>query len=67
MVTFVPIGGKLAISYSGYGVYYPDNTVTQRTGVKIDVPVKRTLLNAIRDEDVVMQKALEYLKLKGIH
>lgn len=66
LVTFIPIGGELAISYSGYGVYYPDKTVTQRSGVKISIPVKKTVQSTIKGEDVILQKALNYLKSQGI-
>ena len=38
IVTHIPIGSGLSISYSGYGIYYPDKTQTQRTGIKIAYP-----------------------------
>jgi len=67
VVTYVPMGGKLNISYSGYGVYYPNKAQTQRVGVKIDVPVKRTVESIIKNQDLLLQKALKYLKEKGIN
>ena len=66
VVTHVPMGGKLNISYSGYGVYYPSKAQTQRVGVKIDIPVKKTVESVIKDQDLILQEALEYLKEKGI-
>lgn len=66
MVAFIPIGGKLAISYSGYGVYYPNKGIAQRKGVKIDIPVKKTITGALEGRDEILQKALSYLKLRGI-
>ena len=42
-VTLIPVGGGLSISYSGFGIYYPDKTQTQRTGIKINIPVRKTI------------------------
>jgi len=64
--TYVPMGGKLTLSYSGYGIYYPDKAQTQRVGVKIDVPVKKTVESVIKNQDLILQEALKYLKEKGI-
>lgn len=66
VVTQVPMGGKLAISYSGYGIYYPDKTPTQRRGIRIDIPVKKTVESVVRDKDLAVEEALKYLKKKGI-
>lgn len=61
IVTNIPMGGGLTISYSGYGVYYPDKKQTQRVGVKIDIIVKKTA-DAIRDNrDEIMERALLYI------
>ena len=65
-VSYIPMGGKLAISYSGYGIYYTDKTPTQQVGVKIDIPVKKTIQSIINDQDVIKEEALKYLNLKGI-
>jgi carboxyl-terminal processing protease len=64
--TYIPMGGKLTLSYSGYGVYYPDKRLTQRIGVKIDIQAKKTIESVIKDEDVALDAALKYLKEKGI-
>jgi len=64
--TYIPMGGKLALSYSGYGIYYPDKTETQRRGIRIDIPVKKTIESVINDQDVILDEALKYLKAKGI-
>ncbi|MEX8547819.1 MAG: S41 family peptidase [Mucilaginibacter sp.] len=66
VVTPVPMGGKLNLSYSGYGVYYPNKAQTQRVGVKIDIPVKKTVESVIKGDDLILEKALKYLKEKGI-
>jgi carboxyl-terminal processing protease len=65
-VSQIPMGGKLAISYSGYGIYYPDKTQTQQVGVRIDIPVKKTIQSIINNQDVIMEEALKYLKQNGV-
>lgn len=67
IVTQIPMGGNLGISYSGYGIYYPDRSDTQQTGVKIDIPVRQTLGAVLQNKDVVLEKALQYLSSKGIN
>lgn len=61
VVTNIPMGGGLSISYSGYGVYYPDKTQTQRVGVKIDIPVKRTIAAIQNNKDEILERALQYI------
>jgi carboxyl-terminal processing protease len=65
VISFIPMGGGLAISYSGYGIYYPDRTPTQRVGVRMDISVKKTVKSVMNDEDVILKRALRYLKAKG--
>lgn len=67
VVTQIPMGGKLAISYSGYGIFYPDKTPTQRRGIRIDIPVKKTIESVMRDDDLAVEEALKFLKKKGIN
>jgi len=66
VVTQIPMGGKLAISYSGYGIFYPDKTPTQRRGIKIDISVKKTVESVVKDKDLAVEEALKYLKERGI-
>lgn len=61
VVTYIPMGGNNHISYSGYGIYYPDKRPTQRVGVKVDITVPQTT-NAIKEgRDEILEKALQYL------
>ncbi len=64
VLTSIPIGGELNISYSGYGIYYPDKRPTQGTGIKIDIPVKKTVESVTGDQDPIMDAALKYLRVK---
>jgi carboxyl-terminal processing protease len=66
VVTAIPIGGKLTISYSGYGIYYPDRAPTQRRGIRIDIPVKKTVESVVKDQDLALEAALKYLRKGGI-
>jgi carboxyl-terminal processing protease len=47
---------------SGIGVYYPDNSETQRKGVKIDIEVNQTIKGIQEGRDEILEKALEYLR-----
>ena len=47
---------------SGLGVFYPDETETQRKGVKIDIEVLPTIKAIQEGKDEVLEKALEYIK-----
>ncbi|SFH19665.1 C-terminal processing protease CtpA/Prc, contains a PDZ domain [Pontibacter chinhatensis] len=57
---FELVGGhKTAIT--GIGIFYPDNTETQRKGVKIDIEVKPTVQGIIEGKDEVLEKAIEFV------
>lgn len=66
VVTYIPMGNKMALSYSGYGIFYPDKTPTQRRGVRIDIKATKTEHSLKAGRDVAMEKALEYLKKEGV-
>ena len=46
---------------SGINVLYPDGTETQRKGVKIDVPLKPTILGIKAGRDELLEKAKEII------
>lgn len=46
---------------TGIGIFYPDNTETQRKGVKIDIEVKPTVQGIIDGKDEVLEKAIEFV------
>lgn len=56
--------GNVLTVISGIGVYYPDRTETQQTGVKIDVQVKPSIKAFREGRDEVLEKALVYLSSK---
>jgi carboxyl-terminal processing protease len=47
---------------SGLGVYYPDNTVTQGKGVKIDVQMKPTIQGIRAGKDELLDKAVSLIQ-----
>ncbi len=65
-VSPISMGNKISIGFSGYGIYYPDKSPTQRVGVKIDIPVNKTVQSIVDDRDLVLEKALAYLSSLGI-
>jgi carboxyl-terminal processing protease len=67
VVSYIPMGGKLGITHSGYGIYYPDKTPTQQRGVRIDIQAKRTVKSIVNKEDPALEAALKYLSARGIN
>lgn len=57
---FEMVGGYKTM-ITGIGIFYPDNTETQRKGVIIDVEVKQTIQGIIDGKDEVLEKAIEYI------
>jgi carboxyl-terminal processing protease len=64
--TNIPIGNKMALAYSGYGIFYPDKTPTQRRGIRIDIEAGKTAESISKGRDIALEKALTYLSGKGI-
>jgi C-terminal processing protease CtpA/Prc len=58
--TFETVGGYKTV-ITGIGIFYPDNTETQRKGVKIDIEVKPTVQGIIDGKDEVLEKAIEFV------
>lgn len=57
---FKMVGGYKTM-ISGIGIFYPDNTETQRKGVKIDIQVNPTIQGIINGEDEILDKAIEFI------
>lgn len=60
-VTAITLPGGIFTFYSSIGIFYPDNSPTQRVGVKIDYIVKPTIKGIIGRKDELMQKAIYML------
>ncbi|MDR2056921.1 MAG: hypothetical protein LBP83_01300 [Dysgonamonadaceae bacterium] len=61
-ITILEFPGKVQTCFSGIGIYYPDMTQTQRTGVKIDYIVEPTLESIKNGIDLPLEKALAVIK-----
>lgn len=46
---------------TGIGIFYPDETETQRNGIKIDIEVKPTIQGIIEGKDELLLKAIEHI------
>jgi carboxyl-terminal processing protease len=61
-VSWVPFLGVYGSYFSGIGIFYPDNSETQRVGIKVDIEVKPTI-QGIRDgRDEVLEFAIDFIK-----
>ena len=56
---FEMVGGYKTM-ITGIGIFYPDETETQRKGIKIDIEVKPTIQGIIDGKDEVLERAIEY-------
>ena len=60
-VSSIWLPGGISTMISGINVLYPDGTETQRKGVKIDVPLKPTILGIKAGRDGLLEKAKEII------
>ncbi|WP_300596547.1 S41 family peptidase [Niabella sp.] len=60
-VSPIYLPGNIYTWFSGIGVFYPDNTGTQRVGVKIDQVVKPTVEGVRQGRDELLEKAISIL------
>ncbi len=52
----------MAVGYTVLGAYYPNWGQCQRTGVKIDIEVRPTVEDIKNKKDVLIEKAIEYIR-----
>jgi len=53
--------GQLFTMFSGIGIYYPNGDETQRSGIKIDIPVSPTIKSIRAEKDELLDHAIQYL------
>ncbi|MES2863417.1 MAG: S41 family peptidase [Bacteroidota bacterium] len=58
-VSEIRLAGGFWSLMTGIGVYYPDESETQRVGIKVDVEVKPTIKGIKEGRDEVLEKAIE--------
>jgi len=56
-----PLPGRIFTWFSGLGVYYPDGTVAQKNGVKIDIVCKPTIKGVQQGKDELVEKAVSVI------
>ena len=60
-ITTIVLPGGIYTRISSMGVFYPDNSPTQGTGVKIDFIVKSTIKGIVDRKDELLEKAVDIL------
>jgi C-terminal processing protease CtpA/Prc len=60
-VVVLHLPGGVRTWFSGLGVFYPDGTNTQRTGVRIDHYMTPTIEGIKAGRDELLEKALEII------
>lgn len=60
-VSSLVLPGGISSMISGLGIFYPDNTKTQRVGVKIDEEVRPTIKGIIEEKDELLQRAIQMI------
>ncbi|NOQ70540.1 MAG: hypothetical protein GQ574_00975 [Crocinitomix sp.] len=56
--SFEMVGG-FKTSFTGYGIFYPDKTETQRKGIKIDIELKPTIEGVSNGKDEQLERAIQ--------
>jgi carboxyl-terminal processing protease len=57
---FQMVGG-FETKITGIGIFYPDGTITQRNGIKIDIEITQTLEGVAAGRDEILEKAIEFI------
>lgn len=61
-ITKFNLPGNITTYMSGRGVYYPDRTNLQRTGVKIDEIINPTINGIKEGRDILLERAIEIIE-----
>jgi len=56
---WIALPGGFRTRFSGLGIYYPDGTVAQRKGVKIDIVCKPTIKGIMAGKDELVETAVK--------
>ena len=63
-ISAIYLPGDIFTYISGLGILYPDGRETQRTGVRIDVPVRPTIQGIREGRDEMLEKAIRLAEQK---
>ncbi|MGS2740822.1 S41 family peptidase [Sinomicrobium sp. M5D2P17] len=61
-VTSIPLADGTSTYMTGTGICYPDNTPTQRKGIKIDMEITPTIKGLREGRDEVLEAAIEFAR-----
>jgi carboxyl-terminal processing protease len=62
LTDWITLPGGFRTRFSGLGVYYPDGTVAQKKGVKINIFCKPSLKGALSRKDELMEMAIHVIQ-----
>ncbi len=62
----IQLPGGLFSRFSTIGIYYPDGTPAQRTGVKIDITVNPTIRGLQEGRDEVLEAGINFIKANSL-
>ena len=62
---WIPLPGGIRTRFSGLGIYYPDGTLAQRNGVKIDIVCNPTIKGALAKTDELIDTAIRVINSSG--
>ncbi|MDY3364417.1 S41 family peptidase [Riemerella anatipestifer] len=48
--------------FTGIGIFYPDKSITQRVGVKIDIQVPKTIEAVEKQKDEILERAITFIE-----
>ena len=60
-VSLIPLPGGITTLISGFGVFYPDRTPTQRIGIVPDLEVRPTIAGVRAGRDEVLEAGVSYV------
>lgn len=58
----VKLPGNYLLEFTGNGIFYPDNSQTQQTGVKIDEKIKYSDKDILEGKDLEFERVLDSIK-----
>lgn len=61
-VSSITVPGGVKLSFSGIRVRYADGRETQKLGIEPDIKVMPSIMDIIKENDVILSKALETIK-----
>ena len=61
MTDWITLPGGFRTKFSGLGIYYPDGTVAQKNGVKIDIVCRPSLKGALARKDELIERAIRVI------